>query len=156
MAASILLAIYAPQGYIQKMSRRSLFCQMVLGCLLVLAAATGLWAPQRAQAAQPAMVHAAMHHMAGHDMAPASSMHHHGSPSTIACPSTTAATHHLMHHHGACCMTGTALSVVGTSAGMPPVSLLWHTRARPVFAPAIALPDRRAAPLLRPPRLHLA
>ncbi|MCP1242473.1 hypothetical protein GOB86_07735 [Acetobacter lambici] len=130
--------------------------QMVLGCLLVLAAATGLLAPHTpAQAAHTGMVHATMQGAAHATMANATTMHHH-SPTAIGCPSTTAATHHLMHHHAACCMTGNALSVVDTSVGMQPIGFLWHTRARPVFAPVTALPDRRAAPLLRPPKLHTA
>ncbi|MFT8418470.1 MAG: hypothetical protein ABF636_06525, partial [Acetobacter sp.] len=126
----------------------SLFRQMLLGCLLVLAASTGLLALHTpAQAAHTAMVHASMH-TAGHGMAEATPPHHH-SPTAVGCPSTTAATHHLMHHHGACCMTGNALSVVDTTVSVLPVGFLWHTRARPVVTPATALPDRRTTPLLR-------
>ncbi|MCH4026106.1 MAG: hypothetical protein LKH76_04555 [Acetobacter fabarum] len=134
---------------------RSFLHQMVMGCLLVLAATLGLWAAHTpARAAQPAMAHTAMH-MAGHSMAGTAPLHSR-TPAAISCPTTTAATHHLMHHHGACCMTGNALSVVDTAVGMLPNGLLWHTRARPVFATPPTLPDRRAAPLLRPPRLHTA
>ncbi|MFH7812233.1 MULTISPECIES: hypothetical protein [Acetobacter] len=134
---------------------RSFLHQMVIGCLLVLAATLGLWAAHTpAQAAQPAMAHTAMH-MAGHSMTATSALHNH-IPTAISCPTTTAATHHLMHHHGACCMTGNALSVVDTAVGVLPSGLLWHTRARPVFATLPTLPDRRTAPLLRPPRLHTA
>ncbi|WP_338332385.1 hypothetical protein [Acetobacter sp. LMG 32666] len=132
--------------------------QMVLGCLLVLAATTGLLALHTpAQAARTGMVHAGMHDGMAQNtaMANAAPMHHH-SPTAIGCPSTTAATHHLMHHHAACCMTGNALSAVDASAGILPIGALWHTRTRPVFAPVTALPDHSAAPLLRPPRLHTA
>ncbi|MFT8369971.1 hypothetical protein [Acetobacter sp.] len=135
---------------------RSFLHQMVMGCLLVLAATLGLWAAHTpAQAAQPAMAHTAMH-MAGHSVAGAPTLHSSHTQAAISCPTTTAATHHLMHHHGACCMTGNALSVVDTAVGVLPNGLLWHTRARPFFATPPTLPDRRAAPLLRPPRLHTA
>lgn len=135
---------------------------MVLGCLLVLAATTGLWVSHSpAQAAHGGMAHAAMHtggsSTPAQDMAQAMPPHQHShSLTAIGCPSTAAATHHLMHHHAACCMTGNALSVVDTTASTLPAGILWHTRARPVAAPATALPDRRAAPLLRPPKLHTA
>ncbi len=131
-----------------------LFRGPILGCLLLLASTFGLWALHTpAVAAAPSMVHATMHH-AEHGPVAASAMHHH--TTALGCPSTTAAVHHLMHHHAACCMTGNALSVVDISAGILPVTFLWHTRAKPVFAHQTALPDRRAAPLLRPPKLHTA
>ncbi|WP_415423111.1 hypothetical protein [Acetobacter okinawensis] len=128
---------------------------MVVGCLLMLAIATGVLARHNpALAAQPS-AHASMHMPATHAMVAATHSHHHD-PAAVACPSPTAATHHLMHHHAACCMTGNALSVVDTSVGMLPVGFLWHTRARPIAISTTALPDRRAAPLLRPPKLHTA
>lgn len=127
---------------------------LVMGCLLMLASATGLWALHApAHATQTSMVHASMH-MAGHSMAAPVPMHH--SSTAVGCPSTTAAAHHLMHHHAACCMTGNALSVVDTSVGVLPMGFLWPARHRPAFPRQTALPDRRAAPLLRPPKLHTA
>ena len=155
VALSILLAIHAPGGYIQEMRRFFRLCQIGMGCLLVLAIATGVLARHTpALAAQHPVLHASMHMHAPHGMTGASSQH--PDLAAVACPSPTAATHHLMHHHAACCMTGNALSAVDTAVGMLPVGFLWHTRARPMIARTTALPYRRAAPLLRPPKLHTA
>lgn len=156
MARSILLAIYAPRGYIQDMRRFSCLCQMLVGCLLVLAVASGVLARQApALAAHTAMAHAHMHAPTPRNAA-GTATHHPADLAAIACPSSTAATHHLMHHHAACCMTGNALSAVDTTAGILPVGFLWHTRARPIITRTTVLPDRKAAPLLRPPKLHTA
>ncbi|MDE7547102.1 hypothetical protein PY793_03750 [Acetobacter fabarum] len=137
------------------MLRRFFLRQIVMGCLLVLAASLGLRAAHTpAQAAQTAIAHPTMH-MAGHGWAGAPTQHNQ-TPAAINCPTGASATHHRMHHHSACCMTGNVLSVVEASAGILPDALLWHARARPVFATPPTLPDRRAAPLLRPPRLRTA
>ncbi|NSL93514.1 hypothetical protein [Acetobacter syzygii] len=127
----------------------------ILTCLLMLGSMAGVWVLHSpAHATQTTMVHAPLHNGHHHAMAPGGP--HNNPTSAVGCPSATAAVHHLMHHHAACCMTGNALSVMDPSADILPAGFLWHAAVRPVFTPQHALPDRRAAPLLRPPRLHTA